>query len=367
MTSGNWTVGTPSDPIYSHKEWVGGDGKYEAWIGGTRNKWNNYEMYHQKSSRGPYTVYWNPEVNQIPGRPLDGSGGIRDITGWTTNDDLRLLNKLAENIKGHSFDLGINIAEARKSYATILTNLSSVGSALRDLKHGNLTRALRTLSAGRAGPRNGGIRRLKTKDLSGRWLETQYAFLPLISQSFEAGKALEAATRMRVFRFTASLSTRRNDDVYINGAYQQIIHWTYNRKLLAELSEDVPLERSLGLTNPASIAWEVVPYSFVIDWFLPVGAYLAAWGFIPALKGRFLVVERGGAKHGPGDVSKGSNPHVEYWKDYKATGRRMSLFRTRRTVSSSLSVPMPTFNSVPRALSPRRLLSSVALIHQRLR
>lgn len=30
----------------------------------------------------------------------------------------------------------------------------------------------------------------------------------------------------------------------------------------------------LGLLNPLSFAWEVVPYSFVVDWFIPVGTML---------------------------------------------------------------------------------------------
>lgn len=32
----------------------------------------------------------------------------------------------------------------------------------------------------------------------------------------------------------------------------------------------------LGLTNPAEVAWEVVPFSFVIDWFIPVGNFLSS-------------------------------------------------------------------------------------------
>jgi hypothetical protein len=29
-----------------------------------------------------------------------------------------------------------------------------------------------------------------------------------------------------------------------------------------------------GFTNPINLAWEVLPYSFVVDWFLPIGPYL---------------------------------------------------------------------------------------------
>lgn len=31
----------------------------------------------------------------------------------------------------------------------------------------------------------------------------------------------------------------------------------------------------LGLTNPAELAWELLPFSFVADWFIPVGDYLS--------------------------------------------------------------------------------------------
>lgn len=31
---------------------------------------------------------------------------------------------------------------------------------------------------------------------------------------------------------------------------------------------------SLGLTNPLDVAWEVLPFSFVVDWFIPIGNWL---------------------------------------------------------------------------------------------
>jgi hypothetical protein len=33
---------------------------------------------------------------------------------------------------------------------------------------------------------------------------------------------------------------------------------------------------AVGLTNPLEVAWEVVPFSFVVDWFYPVGDYLSS-------------------------------------------------------------------------------------------
>jgi hypothetical protein len=36
------------------------------------------------------------------------------------------------------------------------------------------------------------------------------------------------------------------------------------------------LLESAGLVNPLSIAWELLPWSFVVDWFIPVGNTLEA-------------------------------------------------------------------------------------------
>jgi hypothetical protein len=44
----------------------------------------------------------------------------------------------------------------------------------------------------------------------------------------------------------------------------------------------------LGLTNPLAVAWELVPFSFVVDWALPIGSFLnqidasVGWTFVTA-------------------------------------------------------------------------------------
>jgi hypothetical protein len=274
-----------------------------------------------------------------------------------------LLNKLAEAIRGHSFDLGVNIAEATKSYGTIVSNVQSIGRALLDLKHGNFTGALRSLGARRRGPRgHWDTRSLDSKDLSGRWLETQYAFLPLVSQSYEAAKAFEAVTGPRRLRFSVGSSAKR---ATIEGSdslpnYSMPWNLSFSKRLIAELYEELSLQRSLGLVNPAEIAWEVVPYSFVVDWFLPIGSYISAWGVIPALRGRFITAMRGAIKNGPIN-------DFTVLKNYASSGCHQSRIEYSRVISGSLSVPLPTFNSLPKALSPKRLLNAVSLIHQILR
>lgn len=353
MTTGSWTVGTNNinSTIYAYKSWSGGDGKYETWAAGKRVKWNSYDMVHQ------YWAYLTPTdgygYGSVPGYTL---AQAKAAVGWSTNDELRVLNKLAERIKGHSFDLGINIAEADKTYQSILQNLRSLGTALVDLKHGNYAGALRSL-----GVPSGRRKPLRAKDISGRWLEMQYAWLPLVSQSYEAGKALAAVTNYRSLRFSASgQKTKTIDGSFSPGVFAYPVKLTYSYKILADLYEEVSAQRGLGLYDPLTIGWEIVPYSFVVDWFLPVGSYLSALGMIPYLNGRFLITEKYSGKGG--SFVKLDKFPIQM----KDRGKVERFFRIKRTPSSSLSVPRPTFNSLPRSLSPAHLYNAVALIHQRL-
>ena len=371
MTTGSWTAGSPvfaplkvGSVDYAEKTWSGGNGKTETWSGGNRIKWNNYTMYNRerhntavKASWGDY-VHWPVYVQDHVGATVE------NIVGWSANDELRLLSKLAEQVRGHSFDLGINLAESRESYKTILGNLQSIGAALVNFKHGRIGNGLRYL--GVTGRRARGVtRRLNALDVSGRWLEMQYAWLPMVSQSFEAAKALEALTGPRVFRFVTSIGTKRGSyNASTTPIYSSTAWLSYSVRIYTELSENIGVGRSLGLVDPVQIAWEVVPYSFVVDWFIPIGTYLSVWQTIPALNGRFLTVRRYGNK-GPSKVNV-IDSSGENWRYGLARGRER-IFRISRTVSTSLAVPKPTFNSVPKALSPKRLLNAVALIHQALK
>ena len=53
------------------------------------------------------------------------------------------------------------------------------------------------------------------------------------------------------------------------GIYVRLDYRTVNPVLAAM--------QKLGVANPASLAWELLPYSFVVDWFLPIGQYLNSW------------------------------------------------------------------------------------------
>jgi len=71
------------------------------------------------------------------------------------------------------------------------------------------------------------------------------------------------------FNATTRRTVFYSRDVPVELSVKTIIHATVNGPELASLKQ-------FGLANPLSIAWELVPWSFVVDWVLPVGEFLDA-------------------------------------------------------------------------------------------
>lgn len=55
-------------------------------------------------------------------------------------------------------------------------------------------------------------------------------------------------------------------------------HAVFKCKLWSRIDPNATTLRTLnqlGLVNPASLAWELIPWSFVVDWFIPIGPLLS--------------------------------------------------------------------------------------------
>jgi hypothetical protein len=125
-------------------------------------------------------------------------------------------------------------------------------------------------------------------------LELQYGWLPLLSTCFESMQAFEAISngpRTKVF-FASAVEGRKYD---LGSPSPSIgsspVNIKVGRRLQYEMYEELSVPRQLGLEDPLSIAWELTPWSFVIDWFFPFGNYLSNLNQIPRLKGRWLVTD----------------------------------------------------------------------------
>lgn len=350
MTTRSYTKGTATTELQESGSAIGADGKYETFQGKQRLKWNNYETtkWSVRRTKGVSPVYgdiWRASIC-FPGSSFP-----------TANDLLNLQSRLSEKVKGHNFNLAVSAAQGKQTVDMVRNAVFSIGGAITDLKKGKFASAARRFGVAQRPSK------LSEKDISGRWLELQYGWLPLISDVYEAAKAYESLTSdARVNTVTESIQKQWRG----NASCEPVNYSCYgnvqeNARYIYEMTETLSVPRSLGLTDPLSVAWELIPYSFVVDWFVPIGDYLANLNVIPKLQGRFLLVH----------TRRFSGSSIEInAKPYKYTVRPTSSCKyiyMKRTVSASLTVPKPVFNSIPDAMSPSRIYNAIALVTQRLR
>lgn len=344
MTTGS-VIHSPTNPYDETyvKTWNGADGKY---LVDGRDKWNSYTMHLVMESFQYGQNSFPVHVNSGP-----------SLMTWDSNDDLRLQSKLVEKVRGHNFNLAVNLAQANQLIEMCSTTIRKLGRALLYLKRGDIISTARELGIHRHHQV-----RLHSRDVSGRWLELQYGWLPSVSDAYEAAKAYEALSEGRATRIVAVHKKRSRIDrsgspsIYSAPGYQLLV-----KKIVYEMQEELSLARSLGLADPLSVAWEVLPYSFVLDWFLPIGDFLDNLSIIPKLQGRFLstLYSKWDTRFfGVNDPS---------FKAILAGTRRFGHGRdVSRVPSSSLVTQFPGFNNPLTALSRRRIASAVALAHQAL-
>lgn len=303
MTIGN--VGNfPNSPLSLgpdtyKKIWTGTDGKYESHDGFNRLKWNNYSADIIGSSvKYPY---FKIKKEFIPDPTSPGGTVIEEVPVSWNNGILAFdepqfytpayrplsecLSKLLERVKGHDFNLGVELGQLHQTVGLLSGTLRSLGRAALALRRGDFATAARCLGAS---PRP---TRLKASDISGRWLELQYGWLPLLSTCYSAAEAYAALTegpRRSLFKVAKSRDTVFNITTAPN-TYSLKFEGEVRVSVWYEMYEEMSITRQLGLQDPASILWELTPWSFVVDWFIPFGEYLNLLNQIPKLKGRWLV------------------------------------------------------------------------------
>lgn len=340
-------IGDGYSPYYKYVVKSGDNGKYEVAFGRQRTKWNYYSIRdeEQKAVGG----YWNgfgPFYANITGMPTLNSL-------FSGSDINKVLGKLSSVARGHDFNLAVNVAQGKQTVNLVVNSLNSIGRALLDARRGNFISAI-----SRFGLTPKGKTKFSTKDVSSRWLELQYGWLPMLGDCYEAAKAYEQSSSSRSQRIRAtSGGTFLFEGSQSAPNYISVGTGLKRYSILAELSENLSLSRGLGLTDPLSVAWEVIPYSFVIDWFLPIGLYLENLNIIPKLEGRFLI-----SRLARQDVrTKVILPNIFY----AGSSSRFRWLLYDRQVTTSLVVPKPSFVTLPSAMSPRRIWSAMALAHQR--
>lgn len=372
MTTGNRSYGADCIAtqgkrvaISGSKSWSGQDGRRNP--DGT-SKWNPYSAAVRSRKQIPGVLgRWAGSTTSCTDKTdcwIDCAGVV--TVPWNSTDDLHLYAKLAAKVKAHGFNAAVFVSQGNKVIDQAVSTISALTRSLLCLKRGNVSCALKSLglSPGQR-KRRYMQKKLDSGDISGAWLAMQYGWLPTLDDVFAAATAYAALTskprnnkyRVAVVR-KVSFNSSQSPTLYTCKGER-----TRKKVLSYRLTEQLSIPRTLGLVDPATVVWEVTPFSFVIDWFLPIGEYLEALNVIPHLKGTWMLQDINR------NVTYGPTEKIgSYYRCGRGPGEDHNTETlTARTVGNSpLHVPHPSVTGLG-ALKGKRIINAVALFHQQWR
>lgn len=288
---------------------------------------------------------WAPTLSQI-GLPLSGDDPA------FSQAQTRLYSALSNT----KINMAQIVAERQQ-----LTNL--VATTASRLAH--LYRALRR---GRNPFR--GNRRSPPKQAANLWLEYAYAWSPTLGDIWTLAQLKDhAPPPLHVKGYGRShLIVDRSSDVRDGGINQPatvtvLNSHTRRTTCTAEAWINIPVNglkfaQEMGLTNPALLVWELLPYSFVVDWFLPIGNWLESQ---QALYG--VVVDKASVTRKSTDVINMnvgfSNPDGYPWVTSSGAGKGFVKFTVK---NRSLGMPAYPPLVLKNPLSISHATSAISLL-----
>lgn len=175
----------------------------------------------------------------------------------------KALIKLHDKKMEGAANMAVTFAERQDAIDMIASKATNLFNAYRNIKRGKVKRAMVQLGLAKD------ARVPRSKQASGQWLELQYGWMPLVSDIY-AYSNLSPFAGARIYGIASATS--------MVGEGNQQTTCTRLVKYGADVLIADPMlafGNSLGLLNPALVAWELVPFSFVVDWFLPIGDHLS--------------------------------------------------------------------------------------------
>jgi hypothetical protein len=300
--------------------------------------------------------------------------GASNVRAWDSNDEIALLAKLADKYRVSNWNAGIFVGELGKTVDSIASRAKQLAKAAVAVKKLQISKALSIL---KAKPSND-LLKFRTSTKFGKdtisatelWLELRYAWRPLLKDIFDLSDAIRNKDVPRVRRIHVQRFIGKN--VFCSSPTVFSVSGTgrYLKSIVA-IVEEKPFSypQYLGLTNPESVVWELVPFSFVADWFIPIGTYLEARNVISSItKGTYVRTTFDWYKGKvtgtilPYSYIYGSGAHTY---GYSSVGMSFNSYvQISRTIVTSLTVPLPTFKNPIGNNPATRALDAITLFMQ---
>lgn len=243
-------------------------------------------MHRSEYDVGSPTLRVNTYVGAV-----NGSGyAYPGILSHRVNYD-RVSNKLLTKLKAQNVNLGQLWGERAQTQRLFTSVTASILSSYRALRRGQLGKAIGQLT-GLGVHRN---RRMlheflakNNRAAAERWLEFQYGIRPLIGDLYGSLDELVRKERTGAYTFMVSANSKEKSEEIYRWSANYLTEYDWMRRYcerIDSIRSEIFFRKphvvisdltSVGVMNPAVILWELTPWSFVVDWLLPVGSYLSA-------------------------------------------------------------------------------------------
>lgn len=255
-------------------------------------------LNHIPSSGNGFNLFTSfTEVYPVPNDPFTHVPG----------SEFKALRKLIDNAQiGIEANLAQDFAQIGQTINLITHTCKRLTGAITSLRRGNIPGAIKSLWQGKA-PKTRGSGPRPTKSLADNWLELQYGWKPLLQDIHGAFESLAQLSVGDPFarRVTGTAEVEYSDASPIGhrthaptvaGAHY---FWARTRcKYVLRYKVDDHLQQFLhqtGFANPINLGWEILPFSFVVDWFSPIGPFLetlTAWNGVTFVDGSVTLFTR---------------------------------------------------------------------------
>lgn len=230
-----------------------------------------------------------------------GKGTVLCASGQTIAQEFRHTGRLApyceylddtairqtiETVKG----LAVTQAHANVDVSALLA-LATVAEGRKTVSSmaSILTRVVRIVKAAKRLDAKYLANELSPKEVADRYMELRYAIRPLIYDVRGVVKAVETdksapRTDMRqTFRgYAADLKqqkdTKLRDIAWLcQGTWDRKIDLSVSARAGVLCSVDIEQYNTWGLDQPLETMWELMPFSFIVDWFINAGDVISSW------------------------------------------------------------------------------------------
>jgi hypothetical protein len=311
----------------------------------TKNLTSRELAYDQQAS---YGIQYKPTFYGCPHGGIHGivearffnvglaSGGFEVFS----NDELNSTDwasRLRSEVSKDKYNLGGQVAEYRETVKLFLGTVKVIHNAYKGIRRGDFSV----------------FRNRKLNDIPASVLAYNFGVAPLVEDVYSTAEILHARMNKPLSR-RLSVSTKLNKRFEINsGGFNHQVSGTLSNRatIYYDIDPSFALSQDFDFGNPVEWAWELIPFSFVIDWMIPIGDWL---GTLDAMFGTANV--RGTV------TQRVRHSYTAQWDQATVTvSNHSGWFRShRRSVISGVPLPPPPRWKV--STSYRSLLNAVSLL-----